>query len=95
MLSRPVFALAALVVLLAADLLVLTWQDGGVDMPRARLPVVAVAEARPQEDDKLAWLREIGASDPALLLALRPASGGRHETYFQMRTRLLEGNNGG
>ena len=94
-LSRPVFALAALVVLLAADLLALSWQDGGAKMPRARLPVPAVAEARPEEDDQLAWLREIGASDTALLVALRPASGGHQQTYFELRERLLAANNGG
>ncbi len=39
MLFRPAFALAALVVLLAVDLLVVRWQDGSVDMPRGPWPM--------------------------------------------------------
>ncbi len=92
---RPAFALAALALLIIADLLALRVQDASL-APTTRAPVVTVnTQAAAQDDQDVAWLREIVGPHTALIVALRPASGGHQETYFQLRTRLLAGNNGG
>jgi len=92
--ARPALAAAALVVLLALDLIVVTIQDRQF----ARIlpaPPAAMVAAAPAPDHDLAWLRELGLPDESVAVAaLRRQEVGR-DTYFSLRDSLLANGSGG
>ena len=95
MLFRPAFALAALGVLLIADLLALRVQDASL-APSAKAPAVTVTAQVPrQEDQDIAWLREMGASGLSLEIALRSTQTQEQQSYPSLLKALLEGAEGG
>jgi hypothetical protein len=89
---RLAFGLAALVVLLLADWLVLRSQDVG--SPFGASPQTVVAQAEPASRDEIALMRELAASGLPLRLAMRHP-GPQPETYFDLRNRMLNEADGG
>ncbi len=89
---RPACLLAAVVLLLVADALVMRCQDAGLTLPRTAPPA---AIAQEQSEDEL-WLADMGvpALRNRLRLAMRHPSTQR-ETYFELRQRMLEQSDGG
>jgi len=87
---RPAFGVAALALLLLADLAAMRSQDSGYSPGRAAPPAAVTAQA----DDDTSWLRELGF--PRLRLAALPASDQPNpDSYLALRNRLLQGANGG
>jgi hypothetical protein len=90
---RPLFALAALLLLLLADVILMERQNSGLTPPA---PTQAVARVPDQEEDDAAWLREVAAAAGlrrfALLREARPAE---KETYLALRRLLMQSANGG
>jgi len=89
---RPAYALAALVVLMAADWLVIRSQD--VAGPLGASPQAVVAQSEPMSPDEAAFMRELAASGLPLRLAMRHP-GSQSETYFDLRNRMLNEADGG
>jgi hypothetical protein len=83
---RPVFAVAALVVLLFADWLALRWTTTGapVGPPRA-----AVAQAEPASREEVALAKELADFGIPVRIALRD-SGRDPDSYFALRSRILK-----
>ena len=92
---RPAFGLAALVLLLAVDMLVVRWQDASIHAMTGGMPVAIIAEAQPQMNEYFEWLAQVGGSSVSHSVALRPAARPAPETYFSLRSRLLEDADGG
>jgi hypothetical protein len=95
-LLRPAFALAALVILLLADMIVVGLQDAGLSARAGVSPSVLTAQRAPAERDVPAWLREIGAEELgpriAWMVAKRPPDAA---TYSALLADLLQTGNGG
>ena len=93
---RPALAFGVLILLLVVDLLVLNLQNTGLAAIGGASPAVATAQARPQEDERLAWLRELGVSGIGLRVAhLSADSGTRPQTRAEILRSLLAPGNGG
>ena len=91
-LARPAFAVAALIVLVLVDWLVLRVQDTGIAGGRTSSAVVAQSE--PPSRDEAALMRELAASGLPLRLAMRHP-GPQPETYLDLRNRMLNEADGG
>jgi len=92
---RPALAFAALICLLLADLLVLNLQDTGLSVNARVSAAVVTAQARPEEDERLAWLRELGVSGLGLRVArLSADSERRPQTRAELLRTLLPSGNG-
>ena len=89
---RLAFGLAALVVLLLTDWLVLKSQDVG--SPFGASPQAVAAQSEPASGDEAALMRELAASGLPLRLAMgHPAP--QPQTYFDLRNRMLNEADGG
>ena len=95
MLFRPAFALAALAVLLIADLLALKVQDAGLAPSTKASAVTITARAAGQGDQDVAWLQEMGASGLSLEIARRSTQAQNQQSYPSLLKALLEGAEGG
>jgi len=89
---RLAFALAALIVLLLADWLVLKSQDVG--SPFGASPQAVVAQSEPASKDEIALMRDLAASGLPLRVAMRHPTA-QTETYFDLRNRMLNEADGG
>ncbi len=93
---RPVLAFAALILLLVADLLVLHVQDTSLSADAGASPAVVTAQAPLQDDESVAWLRELGVSGLGLRVArLSADSETRPQTRAELLRSLLTPGNGG
>jgi len=88
----PTFALAALLMLLLADWLVLRSQSGGI--PYSPSPQAAVAQAGPASREEIGLMRDLAALGLPLRLAMRHPSL-QPETYLELRNRMLNEADGG
>ena len=95
-LLRPAFALAALVILILADMIVVGLQDGGLAARAGVSPSMLTAQRAPAERDVPAWLREIGAEELGPRIAWMVAeSPPDAATYSALLADLLQTGNGG
>jgi hypothetical protein len=94
-LLRPAFALAALAALLIADLLALKVQDAGLPTSPKATALTVTAQAPAQDDQDVAWLREMGGSSLSLEVARRSTQAQKQQSYPSLLKALLEGAEGG
>ena len=92
--TRAILAPAALIVLLALDLLVVTTQDRQLAraLPAPPAAMVAAAEA---PDHDLAWLRDLGLPEKSVALVALRRQAPSPDTYFSLRDSLLTNGSGG
>ena len=95
-LLRPAFALAALVILMLADMIVVGLQDAGLAARAGVSRSVLTAQRAPAERDVPAWLREIGVEDfgPRIAQMAAERQPGA-ATYPALLADLLQTGNGG
>ena len=92
--TRAILAPAALIALLALDLLVVTTQDR--QLARALpAPPAAMMAAAPAPAHDLAWLRELGLPDNSVAVVALSHQAVSQDTYFSLRDSLLANGSGG
>ena len=92
--ARPALAAAALVALVALDLLVVNLQDRQLARTLPAPPAAMVAAA-PAPNHDLAWLRELGLPDESLAVVALSRQAASQDTYLSLRDSLLANGSGG
>jgi hypothetical protein len=93
---RPALGLAALVVLIFADLLVVRLQNVSLASKAGPPTAMLVAAQAPDRTEQLAWLQEMGAPDLGPHIAQMVAERPPHSpTYAALLADLVRSGNGG
>jgi len=92
--TRAILAPAALIALLALDLLVVTTQDRQLARSLPARPAAMMAAA-PAPDTDLSWLRDLGLPDDSVAVVALRHQAVSQDTYFSLRDSLLANGSGG
>lgn len=92
--ARPALASAALIALVALDLLVVTLQDRQLARSLPAPPPTMVAST-PAPDRGIAWLRDLGLPEDSIAVVSLTRQNATRDTYFSLRDSLLANGSGG